>query len=113
MKRIFYLSGTLFFLSLTLLVGFHLGVTSVEGKPNKSGKRGVVFWSGGLGVTETGEVWSLGSACNWTRQLGDEPLPIPVSEIAIDNPPWIISKSGDGWRELSGIWQNCGPVPTQ
>jgi hypothetical protein len=25
MKRLFYLSGSLFFLSLTLLIGFHLG----------------------------------------------------------------------------------------
>ncbi len=28
MKRIFYLSGTLFFLSLTLLVGVHIGQTT-------------------------------------------------------------------------------------
>jgi len=36
MKRLFYLSGTLFFLSLTLLVGIHIGQQRATAAPKGS-----------------------------------------------------------------------------
>ena len=35
MKRLFYLSGTLFFLSLTLLVGIHIGQQQASAAPGQ------------------------------------------------------------------------------
>ncbi len=35
MKRLFYLSGSLFFLSLTLLIGFHLGQQTADAQSAK------------------------------------------------------------------------------
>ena len=36
MKRLFYLSGSLFFLALTLLIGFHLGLALRVREPARS-----------------------------------------------------------------------------
>ena len=105
LKNLTMLSGTLFFLSLTLLVGFHLGASSVEGKPNK---QPFVFWGDNLGMKANGEVWELRSSC-WNRRTEID-SPVPVSDIAIWDGEELVTKSGDGWYN-AGVWQNCGQVP--
>jgi hypothetical protein len=50
MKRLFYITGTICFLAVTLLIGFHLGHTSAEAQGNGE----VVSISSG---PTSGDVW--------------------------------------------------------
>ena len=90
-------------------MGFHLSATSVEGK--KPEQKPFAFFDDDLGITAAGEVWAINHECSWFRRMNLEPLPVPVSEIAIFDSPMIVTETGDSWRIANVGWQNCGPVP--
>lgn len=121
MKRLFYLSGTLFFLSLTVLVGVHFAQHSAEAKKPTQGPF-VHYWHGGeatteaYGMKENGDVWRFKvnnrTYTDWV-QIPINPLPVPISEIAhyYGAQGLLITKSGEGWWSRSGGWASGGFVP--
>jgi hypothetical protein len=117
MKRFFYLSGGMFLVSLSLLIGFHLGARAARADWNGSGiVLGTEQLQGGFvdqfaAVAADGSLWTFEQG-QWYPQ-GGPPLPVPLGDIAFFvNLHSIVDTSGNAWWWTAGRgWINYGPPP--
>jgi hypothetical protein len=114
MKRFFYLSGSLFFLSLTLLIGFHLGARTARADWNPVGT--AIGLGGSMVVNSAGEVWEMRGLSQTTgeyRLMSGAELPVPPSQVKFISQGALVTTSDEGWVLQSGPyeWVNIGPVP--
>lgn len=105
MKKVMHLSISLLCLSVSLLIGFQVGVRNAEGQPSNP----FSFWYDNAGLTDSGETWFLinESTC-WQRDSGRANAPVATSEISFWAVNYLVTKSGDGWVYNAGRWTNCG-----
>jgi hypothetical protein len=112
-----YLSIGLLCLSVSALIGFHLGHRTANAT-NLSEPVGVVLAvPSDYALTVNGEIWSYASGA-WYKSSD---LPIPVGQIHAmtneDGNVHLLDKNGDYWEQRGPSWENCGqppvsPVPT-
>ena len=119
MKRFMYASIGLLCLSLSALIGFHVGQRPAHAT-DATGQAGVILAiTSDYALTITGEIWSYGSGGGWYKSTD---LPIPVDQvhaITVEGANvHLLDTNGDYWEERIGdTWENCGqppvgPVPT-
>ena len=115
MKKLFYFSASLFLLSLSLLIGFHIGVNTARADWNGSG---LVVGAAQLGpydacmiIAADGSFWSFDGV--WHGSQSQTPLPIPLTDVAFFvNQNTLIDNSGNAWWfQLGRGWINYGPPP--
>jgi hypothetical protein len=120
-SRFFYVSGGLFLLSLTLLIGVHIGQRTARADWNGSGlalgtaQFGGYPAYGGLVVAADGSTWSLRDGVGWQSE---ERLayPVPVSQIKFFlDQRFIIDQSDNAYEYIHDAggerWINHGPIP--
>ena len=117
MKRIFYLSGAIFFLSFSQILIFQ--ACSSEDNPSEPQlPSGLAFQQPGLVLTSDGEYWNVfpddvNDEFVWRRR-SEWDSPIPVSQIAQWAGPTFIDVSGNHWQFdfwNSRGWMNIGKPP--
>jgi len=112
MKRAFYFSGTLLCLSLTLLIGFHLGVQKAEADFNPSG-----FIVGGISssdayvLTSNGEMWKYQNPNGPWVQETVFTVPMATSSIKLWMLHNIVTTSDEVWQHQGETWVNIGTPP--
>jgi len=116
MKHLMYLSISILCLSVSLLIGFHLGVKSAKAETVDPTPPGSILAvtdtnAGHLYVrTTSGEVWDLDSNASW-QPLPSIPLPVPISAVAYWTNQLVITTSDEGFAIVNGAWVSAGPVP--
>lgn len=104
MKHLMYLSITILCLSVSALIGFHLGVQKAEADFTPSGW--VIGSHGLLALTSDGLCWQIFDDV-WGR-VPQYDLPIPTSDVKFWAATTIITTSDEGWHWQSGEWSNIG-----
>lgn len=123
MKRFMYASIGLLCLSLSALIGFHIGSRSASATVTTEPVGNIVAMYESTVLTLDGRIWTFDAY--GTRQWIEHdysPIPVPISDIQfIDNGNVIqfVDKNGDVWNRNGHYpqWTNVGhpplpPVPT-
>ena len=129
MKRLFYISGTVFFTTLTLLLGLQIAEQTAESKPPSPVPSPFIFWSANQGMKANGDVWVLNTSGSqdtpghWSLAAPGTSLPVPASDIAFfdvtGGTEMLVTKEGAGWYfcgcwapdVILGGWRTIGTVP--
>ena len=115
-KRFALVSFGVLCLTLSALIGFHLGSRSAVAESEVDPNRDLVAWhlsgNDALFLDRLGQVWqstmSTEPAC-WERRSDHDP-PLPVTDIQVWSPSSILALNGDVWVR-GEAWHNCGPWP--
>jgi hypothetical protein len=113
MKRFFYLSGSLFFLALTLLIGVHLGAMNARADHvDLSGPGEIIAGDGSTVVWDrAGQGWTVREPGRWIRTPQID-FPVPASEVKLVGGTYLITTSDEGWvRSPTGTWVSVGVYP--
>jgi hypothetical protein len=106
-KRLFYISGTTFFLTLTVVFGLQIAGRPAESKP-PSGTP-FILWSGSEVMKSNGDIWHMNmpgtvDPGSWSLSIAGSSLPLPASDIAFFDHTTgsagnyvLVSKTGEGW----------------
>ena len=112
MKRLMMLSISILCLSVSALIGFHLGVQKAEADFNPNG-----FIVGGTStaaawvLTSSGEVWSYPNPNGpWTAQCRLD-VQEPISNIKLWMLYNFVTNSDEVWQLQAGVWTNIGTPP--
>ena len=115
MKRFMYASIGILCLSLSALIGFHIGSNTVHAKA--SAIPGILHVSGRYVLDINGEVWLVSHPFSWIRISDyDPPSTVPPENIVYWSHAAFMTAQGDMWQKTDQ-WYNCGhppggPVPT-
>lgn len=109
MKRLFYLSGSCFFLALTLLIGIQIGAKKAEAQASLVYAAGSFSLDFAYVAASDGYMWELRNGTGWSQSRS---LPVPPTQVAfLLTSHIVIDTSGNGWAYDSGAWVNWGPPP--
>lgn len=111
MRRLFYLSGTLFFFAFTLLVAVHIGQRLAMADCDPRGH--IVAEGSSVFLTEYGEAWITGFS-GWERWSDWDVPSHLMSSMKFFSGNTIITESDEAWyRQGPGPdgWTSIGLVP--
>jgi hypothetical protein len=110
MKRFMYLSIGLLCLSLSALIGLHIGhKTACAGHVNHNTSGLVAIQSFSL-LDEYGVAWSINDNYEWISTSVQTP-PIPVSQIKFWSVGFFVTTDNVAYKWSGDTWVNCGLWP--
>ncbi len=116
-KRFFYISAGLFLLAAAYSLGAR-DATATYVDHAGGGPVVAATYSGTL-LRSDGQVWyyRLGDAEPWARVDWNDPLPVPISDIAFYGEVWLVTRTGVLWQVDTSRgatpypWANRGQIP--
>jgi len=113
MKRLLSFSISLLCLSLTLLIGFHLGGRDALADWDPAAGGPIVGMMDHVAYTAAGEGWILDAVVGEWRRNEAVDLPVPATDVAFAAGFRLITRSGEGWVWDSALtgWKSVGMFP--